>query len=294
MARSRKYEKLPIEDFGEHLLRTNDLDPIYVALHKLHIAPDGWDTPKVYRWMIAYWCLYHAGAACWLSRFHGKQFWGELMKAAVNEDPAPTGGRWPRGHERRHFRGAQGVAAVAELRDAYPRDPADMVYRLIARNGADRQSFATISERVREHRGFGPWIAFKVGDMLERVLAEPIDFTESEIFVFSTPREAALMLWRDRLQIPSAAQPRSEELVIREVVGHLAEYFRQKGFRAPPTNNRELGLQEIETILCKWKSHMNGAYPLWNDIDEIHLGLEEWAPHADSVAEFKAHMPRRM
>lgn len=308
---TRKYDKLSIEDFGAHLLDNLDLDPIYVALHRLKCVEGGWDVTRLNRWLIAYWCFYHAGAACYIASRPREEFWDWMERAAANrvEEPCPLGGNavnggWPRGHERRHFRGAQGSVAVKELRAKYP-EPEDFVDTLQRVDAGESMQFSKLSEKIREHRSFGPWIAFKVGDMLERVLGKQVDFTEAEVFMFEAPREAAILLWRTKQNLPEGAKPKDETQVIKQVVRYLADHFngehvvgnppvKQKiGFRAPPLFDRPLGLQEIETILCKWKSHMTGSYPLWNDIDEINAGLALWADTCPAVGEFLQHMPKR-
>jgi hypothetical protein len=43
--------------------------------------------------------------------------------------------------------------------------------------------------------------------------------------------------------------------------------------KAPPRFERRINIQEIETILCKWKSHINGHYFVGKDIQEIRHGL---------------------
>lgn len=283
----RHYDRLDIETFGRQLITSGDLDPVYVALHGAGFSPD-----LLARWLIAYWCLYHCGAASHIAEHEGREFWKPLMDAASNEVPAPTGGRWPRGHERRHFRGQQGIRAVQELRDRYLSSPEDMVsYILHQPTSEPGLCFEDVASRVREHRGFGPWIAFKVADMVDRVLGVGVDFTEAAVFMFKDPVRAAVMLWREKVGAPAIARPKEQTRVIHEVVSYLTAQF--VDLKAPPLNDRPIGLQEVETVLCKWKSHMNGHYPLWNDIDEINRGLEEWAPHSEVARRFAEAMPRR-
>lgn len=282
----RDYDRLDIETFGRQLIKSGDLDPVYVALHGAGFSPD-----LLARWLIAYWCLYHCGAASYIAEHEGREFWKPLMDAASNEAPAPTGGRWPRGHERRHFRGQQGIRAVSELQGRYLSSPEQMVQR-ITRGGLHRPlTFEEVATAVREHRGFGPWIAFKVADMVDRVLGMEVDFTEAAVSMFKDPVKAALMLWRQKTGAPEIARPKDQASTIHEVVNYLTVTFGD--LKAPPLRDRPVGLQEVETVLCKWKSHMNGHYPLWNDIDEINRGLAEWAPHSRVAQQFASAMPRR-
>jgi len=261
----RNYERLDIKRFGEHLLETGDLDPIYIMLEQAALPPD-----QLNRWLLAYWCFYHAGFASYASDHTGLAYWRVMETAAENAVPAPPGCRWPRGHERRHFRGAAAVRAISKLRSRYSK-PEEMVDYLLR----FPPSYEAVANAVREHVLFGPWIAFKVADMIDRVLGVHVDFTEAAVFMFTDPRAAALRLWRAETKMPETARPRDENAVIAKVVEHLREQF--KGWSAPPLYDRPVGLQEIETILCKWKSHMNGHYPLLNDITEIGAGLSEWA-----------------
>jgi len=279
---------LSIQDFGAHLLRTGDLDPVYIALVKL-----GWPEEKLERWLLAYWCFYDCGFACYVCE-EADTFWGTMWLAAVNgeDHPAPVG-RWPRGKERRHFRGAQGEAAVASLRDRYPfRGERGFLDGL----AAAAPSYGALTKHVRSHRGFGPWIGFKVADMTDRVLGVHVDFTEAAVFMFKDPIKAAIMYWNQRAgrpalpEIPDGlAHSDLKRDIIPSVCGELITHFHEA--LAPPLDDRPVNIQEVETILCKWKSHMNGHYPLNNDIDEIREGLLRWAPYTEEAADFLAVMP---
>ncbi|MCK5639904.1 MAG: hypothetical protein KAJ19_03875 [Gammaproteobacteria bacterium] len=284
---SRNYERLEIEEFGRHLITTGDLDPVYIALPKA--IPD---VKQMQRWLIAYWCLYHCGTASYLSEFEGREFWHSLVEAAKNDKPAPTGGRWTRGSERRHWRGKQAIDSALSLMERHfkPEDMVDYIMHSTPDTSL-RTPYTEIAERTKEHRAFGPWISFKVADMAERILKVPVDFSEAEIFMFKDPVKAALMLWRKRHNLPDNAEPKNQAEVIHKVVVHLTETF--SDLTAPPLGDRPVGLQEVETCLCKWKSHMNGHYPLFNDIDEINEGLSEWAGVSKTAQEMLKAMPKR-
>lgn len=288
---STSYEKLSIEIFGRHLLESGDLDPVYIVLHEMQMPEE-----QLHRWLIAYWCFYDCGVASYLSEF-SLTYWDVMMEAAINTTPTPIGTRWPRGKERRHFRGQQGIDAMQELMQKYPNNPTDMVKRIV--DGGDpsywelangKLIFNHVSERVKTHRGFGPWIAFKICDMLERVTGAPVDFTQSEIFMFKDPVEAAVRLWRLKAGLPDNAEPKDKAAAITQVVDYLRMYF--KDFTAPPSHDRAVGLQEIETILCKWKSHCNGHYPINNDLIEIRDGVEPWVGVSKTAKEFLHFLPK--
>ena len=283
---SRNYPRLSIEEFGTHALKTGDLDPTYIALSKME-----WSDHQRARWLLAYWCLYHCGVASYLSEFEGQEFWDKLGEAADNKT-APVEGidRWPRGSERRHWRGGQAIASFNELRSEYI-NPLAMVDYICGEKLS--LPFSEISERVQEHRGFGPWIAFKVGDMIDRLGIREVSFDNADVFMFKDPAMAAKMLFAERTGLSIAGvkdgKVKVKDSVIPEVVKFLEDYF--KDFTAPPIHDRPVGLQEVETILCKWKSHLNGHYPLNNDIEEINDGLQPWL-FCDTAKEFHYHMPK--
>lgn len=278
--------RLSVVEFGKHLFQTNDLDPVYVTLHSL-LNEGVWNINQVSRWLVAYWCLYHCGAACYLSEREGEEFWSLLMAAARNEEKPPAGERWPRGHERRHFRGQQGIKAVSALHQRYTRP--ELMLEYVIGEGENRQ-FKEVSERVQDHRGFGPWIGFKVCDMIDRVLGIPVSFEEAEVFMFTDPTEAAIRVWRIQTGYPDTARPKDVKATIHEVVNYLRNEFKE--FKAPPRYERPVDLPEVETVLCKYKSFLNGHYPLFCDIDDITKGLGIWTPACVTAGQFSERMPK--
>ena len=58
-----------IYDFADEMIQTRDLDPVYCLLSDAQLDPDQLD-----RWLFAYLCFYHVGAASWLSE-HTDHYW---------------------------------------------------------------------------------------------------------------------------------------------------------------------------------------------------------------------------
>lgn len=271
------YSKLGIEEFGDFLLSSNDLDPVYVALVKANLDP-----VRLRRWLVAYWCFYHCGVASYLSDHDGVRFVDQLLTAAENKEPAPTGGRWPRGSERRHFRGEASRKAVTRLYERYGSKPEDMV------DACAQPTCKKVIAAVKEHYLFGDWIGFKIADMLERVMAIEVCFDRASVFFFKDPREAAARFWAHEHGL-NPKVTRLNEPGLNAVVTQLEGVFGH--YSAPPRYDRPVGLQEIETILCKWKSHLNGHYPLYKDTKEIREGLAEWSPFSATARRVLAGMP---
>ena len=291
----RDYPRLTVEDFGEHLLLSGDLDPVYIALSRME-----WDEAQRNRWLIAYWSCYHPGAASWLSEKEGFDFWRWMEAAALNvpEHPAPGEiGRWPRAPERRHWRGLNATRSVSDLKRRYLGQPervvdylGEEVIRASPFGGVlAPPPYVIVAQRVKEHDGFGDWIAYKVADMLERVCGVGVTFTHEDA-MYDAPVKSALRLWRERAGVPADARIKDEAAAVRQVVDWMLHRF--AAFDAPPGGGRKVGLQEVETILCKHQSHLNGHYQLNNDLLEIRAGAEPWAEHSETAAQFLHHFPQ--
>jgi len=276
---TRNYPRHAIVPFGRELIVSGDLDPVYNA-----IVNSGWDMETRCRWMVAYWCFYHSGFACYAAERKGAHFWSLLAVAAENEQQSPLYGRWPRGSERRHFRGKAGIAAIDHLSGLY-KDPVDMV-RFCAGPEKRKVMFEHVNKRAKTHRGFGDWMGFKIADMIDRCTPVEVDFDVAHLFMFKDPEKAATMVWT--LNHPGEELvPRKQRLT--EVVEHLVKEF--SDLDAPPNGDRPVGIPEVETVLCKWKSHMNGHYPLYHDTREIRKQVLEWAPVTPLAGSFLDALP---
>ena len=280
----RNYERLGIEEFGAYLLNSGDLDPVYTTLVSLR-EEGTLNDMELKRWLVGYWSFYSCGIAC----FHSEcllpvAFWNYYRSAAKNIVPSPVGGRWPRGHERRHFRGKAAENSFNDLYSKYRDNPADMVDFIIGPPDEER-TMTAISKRVQTHVGFGPWIGFKVADMIDRVLDIRVSFSNAEVFMFKDPEKAAWMLWDQRVAGKYPPKTKFKRVVVmNQITSYLENYFRNHA--APPFGDRPVNIQEVETILCKWKSHQNGHYPLNNDIDDITKGTEPWAKVSQKAKRF--------
>lgn len=268
---------LSLEEFGNELLRTQDLDPVYVALHGVNIS-----NAQLRRLCLTYWCVYHLGVAAKLSTLTGRSYWTALMEVAVNKSAPGEPKPWPRGAERRHFRGAQAVAAVVDLAARY-KTPEHAVAAMLEPGDGARPTFGGVSARVQEHQGFGPWIAFKIADMSERVLGYDTDFTNCELGIYKDPRQGAALArfgdWKHPITDPE----------LKETVDLWVAHWRKKRAKAPPKNDRLVNVQEIETIFCKYKSHVKGHYPPLKDTTELRHGLVGWGPLAHQLLEALPH-----
>ena len=240
--------KMGVVRFGASLINANDLDPVYVVLWS-----SGFDDSKMKRWLLAYWCFYHMGTSSWI--VDQNDYWKAMETAAGSKD-------WPRSSERRHFRGNAAVTSVEYLKQ-----------RGIENLYSELRGTLTIQQvmkTVQSWRGFGPWIAFKVADMLERLNLCEVRFDNAAMLLFDSPRIGSELAWK---------LYRKDQPMIDDVSGWAVSLLLKSlgSLRAPPRYERKINVQEVETVLCKWKSYLNGHYTIGEDIESIRKGLSVFA-----------------
>jgi hypothetical protein len=219
----------------------------------LHSA--GLRKPVLDRWLLAYWCFYHAGTASRIAE--ALDFWDAMRDADE--------GNAPRGTERRHFRAAASKAAIDFLAERYA-NPSEAIMAVTA------PTFAAVERRVMAWPMFGPWVAWKVADMLERVAGVRVDFSDTSLRLYREPAEGAALVAKEH-SVPD------DPAVVVEWILHGLNHR-----PAPPDWKRPINIQEAETILCKYKAHSRGHYPVGKDTAEIREGLSGAGPLADYLA----------
>jgi hypothetical protein len=265
--KQESYPKMSIEHFGDKLLSSQDLDPVYTMLHRTGLPED-----HLRRWLLAYAMSYSSGVVSYISEKKGSRFWDTMEIFASNTEPTPLGGRWPRGRERRHFRGVAAEKAVATMRQRYPH-PEDAIRYLEAPVSRNRNiTCKEVMDRVQEWPLHGPWIGFKMADLLDRVSGVTVEFSGSDVLFFDSPKKAAKQWFQ---QTRPGVVFEKDSTYVMEAVVHLTKVFGER--LAPPAFDRKVALNEIETILCKWGSHMNWHYPVGIDTKELVESLEPWA-----------------
>lgn len=262
-------KKLNCYEFGRRIIDAQDLDPVYVLA-----ANAGFNREEMRGWLLAYWCFYNVGTASWvIERKSGQNgsssvYWNRMQEAAGSSD-------YPRGRERRHFRGAASVNSVNWLRSRGLSELFEPFNRYT--------TLPSVIEYVKTWVEFGPWIAFKVADMIEVLGLSQIDFSEAPRFLFDSPRHGAKRLWNehnsglDPSREPGGVEKWAMDLIVENVP-----------VKAPPRFARLVNYQEAETILCKWDAYMNGRYHIGEDIEACRKALLRYSKCKTSQRLFKA------
>jgi len=246
------------QTFGALLLETEDLDPIYCMLVRASL-----DRDILKRWLLAYWCYYHAGVASRIAEMPSHMFYMGMWRAYVTKAP--------RGMERRYFYGLLAERTMHYLQDSGSPEA-------IVDDMCDHRWFQSVYNRVVSYSGFGPWMGWKVADMAERVLRYPVDFSDSELGIYKDPVQGAAFIDFGDKHYPISLDE------LHACVNRMKDEFQQ--FDAPPQADRPVNEQEIETILCKYKAHCYGFYPVANDTVHVIKALEGWGDLAEHILDY--------
>jgi len=249
--------------FGARLIATNDLDPVYNVLYGAEMSRDQKD-----RTSLAYWCFYNLGLAAEI----GMETTAKAYYDAI-EDSIPKGRR---GAERRHWRGEAARRTLSWLREHG--EPESIVEQIFSKPG-----YADVANQVKAIPVFGPWITWKIADMGERCLGRTVDFSEASLSMYRDPVQGAAQVLRGDWR----AKITSEE--VEEVTQAVIDSLRT--LKAPPSYDRQINIQEAETVLCKYKSWRKGNYWIGKDIKEIGEAMRAAGPTARRLAQ---HLPREV
>jgi hypothetical protein len=257
--------------------------------------------------VLAYWMFYHAGVSSLIAHSKPNEFWHMVWRAQKE--------KWPRGTERRHFKAENSRKSIEYLQahfntaeDAVTWVSSAGILGLSKTMYGKDVSVARFHEIIRKAQtwvGFGPWIAFKIADMVDAVLHVPVSFEEAAGDLFEDPMAGAfcvlhqagkVMLTQPPYDAPdlvsvakeaTKSMSRTERVEVVQEAVNLLKYGGLGELRSPSNPDRVLGLQEYETIFCKYKSHLNGHYPMGKDTFEILHVLEDprWGPLGQHLGE---------
>lgn len=161
------YQVLSWQDFCHQLIETGDLDPVYIMLHRAQL-----DERLLKSWLLAYWCFYSCDTASRIADEpttlnDARDYWYKFELALKS--------KWPRGAERRHYRGNTAQLSFQDLKKfGNPEEIVDFMVK--------GPTFHEIQQRVKLFYGFGPWVTWKIADMAERVFLQGCSLSLAYVF----------------------------------------------------------------------------------------------------------------
>ncbi len=171
----------PWQTFAYKLFKTEDADPGYIA-----IARSGLPEDQIKRLIVAWLTFYDLGFAAWVSEFKGRSFWEVLFNAY------PTA---KRNSERRHFRGAAGLSALAHWQTNF-REPEMMMDRLLKCD----PNYMSIRKSMRPIPQMGDYFIWKLCDLYDVLTKKDVTVVGQEHHAPKVPQEGAqLIAEQDRM-----------------------------------------------------------------------------------------------
>lgn len=140
---------------------------------------------------------------------------------------------------------------------------------------------------LRSIHGFGPWAAWKVMDLLDRVLSFPADLSGLDFRkAYTFPLKGMLLC---------AGEPESNLPRLLKDDAYYAQILRAgllclgeaKELYSRPRMDRKLSLLEFETVFCKYHSYVHKKYKVNQDL----LKLRERFEKSEHVSEYREFCP---
>lgn len=251
-------------EFAREHIASGDIDPVYPVLK--HLIRN--DPPEAAHGRVFAYLSYYSLASSESALAAGLHDW---WKFSEGREVARSYHRYPTGVERRALRGGYNMArhleSLADTVELY-----GCSWRRWLRRGVIENQPLLSWERMRvvatEPWGNGRWASYKTCEVLWKVLDYPLQATDMGNEFSSGPREGLAMV------LGSAPQGNTRDAVRK--VDHVAEHLRA---RLEEELGHALGIEELETILCDWKSVRKGKYYVGHDIDMMLEGLSaEFVP----------------
>lgn len=255
-------ERMSIVDFGKSLIESEDLDPVYVALHNSDLSEDDIES-----FILAWLMYYHVGVACEIMQ--DDDIMESMMFVAEHND------EYPRGNQRKHHRKQPAMNCILDMIDKCD-DAAGFASWCLSGGVSARSIFGKVCELV----GWGPCMAWRVPDLYERLGISSVKFydDDTDLFFSAGPLHGALLCCETYGLNPD---PIDAHLYVMEHLGHI---------KAPPGYERTINIQETETIFCKWKSHMSGRYDIGRDTERSKQQLI-WAENNNLAMDLIKTLP---
>lgn len=257
---SRSFEEFMFVD-----IVTGDSDPVYWAIARakgdIAFGPQ-WAT----RFCVAMLAYYHTGVAFQAAEIsNGDEFWNYLTEGFA---------KFPRGSERRHFRGANGAVALATMRNWAP-DPHDFFTKFTS----DRTDYWMIRNKCEKHLiQFGPYFQLKVCDYMDRCLDLPIaSFAGLNKNLPTEPSRALEVMF-------PGVHPTDSFLTLCKRIDSAC-------IVAAPDFKRAAGPAEVETSLCGWKTTKFSGNWMGADIADKRAALTGFLPGNHRAEMFASMMP---
>lgn len=129
--------------------------------------------------------------------------------------------------------------------------------------GDPERSWKAILEPLQMIYGNGRWAAYKVAEMLQKVIGLPIQAPDMSHAHSTGPRDGLAYLYSDLPTGNKAADIATLDAVSQDLLQKVA------------AQGASAKIEEVETSLCSLKSLINGQYYIGEDIDKMQESLDK-------------------
>lgn len=231
--------------FGRAMVVSRDLDPIYDMLRALYAELELDHAARL--WFTALYLAYYDLPSA-LTVFRACPEMAELPSWALT---------LPIAVERRNLRGGLLPQNLLSYRQLCTQ--AGGQYAFLTRGwGADpEQNFLRFWETAQRPWGNGRWAAFKWADLVKNVHGAPLAAPDMRLEECSGPKEGLQRLYRTATEyVPT----------LNRLGSGLRDRFARDGLL--------LDWEQLETVLCNFKSLAKGKYYVGHDIDELQERID--------------------
>lgn len=222
---------MSFKDFSAALITTGDLDPDYLVL-KEHAADTNMTSEDLFRWIILKVFVYDTASEMSIMYFN-KDFDEVVYGAERRKNKRNT---------------------VKQMNDVINKFDASIL--------AGGIHYRDFKKYVTQFPGIGPWAAWKMADLLERVMEININFTVDFREAYEFPLKGLLRVngYTDD-DMPMLKEGQAYARMMDAAIKSLGPVWSYEA----PCGRRTLNLQELETCLCKYHSHLGGHYNVGQD-----------------------------
>lgn len=237
---------MTFQNFSAGLIKTRDLDPDYLVM-KAVVQEKGLNPNEVLGWIILK-CFVYNTVAEYKILFEGK----------------PLDGYTNYGQER--VKNKRNTAKqMPKLTEGFK-----VPERVL--DGAIWE-YSDFKAHVTSFPGMGDWGAWKMADLLERVMGLPISFANVD---FRTAYKFPLKgLCRVNGESDLYVSQLSDDLVYHSFMRACVLQLGPVNEMEAPGGRRVINIQEIETCLCKYHSFLGGHYRVGHDILSLMRRMEQ-------------------
>lgn len=222
------------QDFGRFLFSCREADPGYYVVDALRQA--GYKPRQLKRFSVAWCAFYNLGIAAKASEMPTGPAFYDYLRTVY-----PTA---KRASERRHFRGAAGLAAINQWQHKWP-EPHELADYIMA------DDMGQIRVQCSDVMQMGDYFKWKWGDLTEVLLQAPVNFRGYENVSPKVPQQGAKLI---------ATEAGRDSMSTETVYRKIADWMAGKKIYSPYAAWRNFDVQDAETICCVYKQYRSGGY----------------------------------